>query len=391
MYSVVVYQRGGFDSDWIEESSNIQPNKYARFGYITVRADLSTGEHSDRDSEDLSYAQQASEGPCLVLDEHTVVHANHIFARLPKRVDFNAIPIALTEQQCKVLQSWDKTSKGYYNRNIEAQFKLKTSYFQGMHRNVDKLPKDVIQRILLSREDFTAKQENMCRVVHPPRYESLELDKSCQFQALRKILSSDSQFPLLVAGPFGTGKTRLLARAAYEILKNPKTKVLICAHHQASVDTFVKYFSEIKEDIATPWKIKFVRVATFNYHSDIQRRYPSLFKTVGELNRAPRSFPLVIATVGLAPHIAVGNGYFTHILIDEGAQTREPETVGPLCLAGKDTKIIIAGDHCQVCTYYLPFILHSKTYCMLYLLVGIWKLNHYDFCKEGACMCITSI
>ena len=34
--------------------------------------------------------------------------------------------------------------------------------------------------------------------------------------------------------------------------------------------------------------------------------------------------------------------------MDEGAQTREPESVGPLCLANKETKIVIAGDHNQV-------------------------------------------
>jgi len=39
---------------------------------------------------------------------------------------------------------------------------------------------------------------------------------------------------------------------------------------------------------------------------------------------------------------------FTHILIDEGAQSREPEAVAPLSLADKHTKIVIAGDHMQV-------------------------------------------
>ena len=39
---------------------------------------------------------------------------------------------------------------------------------------------------------------------------------------------------------------------------------------------------------------------------------------------------------------------YTHILIDEGAQSREPEAVAPLGLADKHTKIVIAGDHMQV-------------------------------------------
>ena len=42
---------------------------------------------------------------------------------------------------------------------------------------------------------------------------------------------------------------------------------------------------------------------------------------------------------------------FTHILIDEGAQTREPEAIAPLGLADDNTKIVIAGDHMQVCYF----------------------------------------
>ena len=34
-----------------------------------------------------------------------------------------------------------------------------------------------------------------------------------------------------------------------------------------------------------------------------------------------------------------------HILIDEGAQTREPETIAPLSLCGPKTVIAIVGDH----------------------------------------------
>ena len=44
----------------------------------------------------------------------------------------------------------------------------------------------------------------------------------------------------------------------------------------------------------------------------------------------------------------VPKDYFTHILIDEGAQTREPETITPLIMANEDTHIVIAGDIQQV-------------------------------------------
>ncbi len=39
---------------------------------------------------------------------------------------------------------------------------------------------------------------------------------------------------------------------------------------------------------------------------------------------------------------------FTHILLDEAAQIREPEAISSLCAAGTSTKIVIAGDSKQV-------------------------------------------
>ena len=36
--------------------------------------------------------------------------------------------------------------------------------------------------------------------------------------------------PILLMGPFGTGKTFTLAQAALEILQQPDTRILICTH-----------------------------------------------------------------------------------------------------------------------------------------------------------------
>lgn len=41
-------------------------------------------------------------------------------------------------------------------------------------------------------------------------------------------------------------------------------------------------------------------------------------------------------------------GFFTHILLDEAAQAMECETIMPLALASKSTRIVLAGDHMQV-------------------------------------------
>ena len=181
-----------------------------------------------------------------------------------------------------------------------------------------------------------------------------------QTKALNKILNSSPGLPVLVAGPFGTGKTRLLARTAYEILESsPNSRVMICAHHQVSADTFLEYFGEMIMDEENPWACEMIRVVPNHTYRKKGGKYSSFIVTRPELKsrKALERSRLVVTTLGVAPsifHLVPGDNssikrqYFSDILIDEGAQTREPETVGPLTLAGVNTRIVIAGDHCQV-------------------------------------------
>ena len=55
---------------------------------------------------------------------------------------------------------------------------------------------------------------------------------------------------------------------------------------------------------------------------------------------------IVVSTFLISLHLVdvLGRNFFTHILIDEGAQAQEPESIAPLCLANGQTKILIAGD-----------------------------------------------
>ena len=54
---------------------------------------------------------------------------------------------------------------------------------------------------------------------------------------------------------------------------------------------------------------------------------------------------------------------FTHILIDEGAQSPEPETLGALMLAKEQTRVAIVGDNQQASIEY-HFIVFSHAHCM---------------------------
>ena len=183
-----------------------------------------------------------------------------------------------------------------------------------------------------------------------------------QMYALYKIINSDcSKAPVLVVGSFGTGKTRVLARAAYQILHNDsEAKVIVCAHHQASADSLIEnYFGKMIR-AGWYWGKPLVRIIPNIKYLD-RKEYPEYYKTVKQVQSMnKRSLKLVVTTFSTSVHLFkhLGQNHFTHILLDEGAQTREPETIAPICLANENTKIVIMGDHKQVKLYlYCKYII----------------------------------
>jgi len=46
--------------------------------------------------------------------------------------------------------------------------------------------------------------------------------------------------PILLIGPFGTGKTYTLAQAIKQILLQPNTRVLVCTHSNSAADLYIK-------------------------------------------------------------------------------------------------------------------------------------------------------
>ena len=305
---------------------------------------------SGSDGDAMAYAKQASEGALIALPNGSLVHVRQVFAYVPRGEDATSISIAVTKSEVNKIVQWDRGCKTQFKFEAIIWFELKHSYFQRLHKAVDKLSPEIIAKIMPEESDF--REYDIVRQ-SKPKYEQLELDYTGQMQALSAIVSSCSTAPILVVGPFGTGKTRLLARAAYQILriKRNKARVLVCAHHQASVDTFLEYFGQMKGDKDEPWHVELVRIIpNKRYRSNIRSMYNHLFKTVREIQSLKMDrFQLVITTLGTALHLhKPGKKFFTHILMDEGAQTREPESVGPLCLANQETKIVIAGDHYQV-------------------------------------------
>ena len=242
--------------------------------------------------------------------------------------------------------------KGY----ICATFKPDMPYWESLHKAVEDLQSHVITRILFPMEsDFSANGKYRKDLAHyTPADPLLELDGLYQTDALNAALRCPPGPPFLLTGPFGTGKTRLIARLAHQILHTrPDARVLICVHHIQTADSYLdSFFLKMQKH---PLPCEPVRLVgkfnekpskfLFTPQSQEKDRY---YKTFAELAlEKPR---LLVTTTGAAMQLKrlYVHEYFTHIFIDEAAQCIEPEAIVPLHLAGKHTKILLAGDHLQV-------------------------------------------
>ena len=235
--------------------------------------------------------------------------------------------------------------------NVVANFCLKYRYFENLQTAIEKLPNVVIPKLMLEQLHISSSPAKSSDE-QSSLPSGFELDEEYQGPTCRQLLRSSPNFPFLVTGPFGTGKTRLIAAAVYCILKtNPQSRILIATHHRKTADEYVEsYFTEALVEREGLEVVRMVRTDT------PPARLNGLTKAPWMVKDTLRNFQLIITTfvlsMGLSQHLK--QGHFTHIFIDEAAQAREPENIAAFSLAGKDTKIVIAGDHMQVHALTVP-------------------------------------
>ncbi|XP_048525324.1 probable helicase with zinc finger domain [Dendroctonus ponderosae] len=166
--------------------------------------------------------------------------------------------------------------------------------------------------------------------------------------------------PILVIGPFGTGKTFTLAQAIRNLIKDPANRILLCTHSNSAADLYIKDYLDkwvvAGEENARPLRVYYQKrwVATVNsvvqkYCLIEERNGVRAFcvPTLEELKK----YRIVVVTLSTSVYLsAMGlpQGFFTHILLDEAAQAIECETVTPLAIANENTRLVLAGDHMQI-------------------------------------------
>ena len=319
-----------------------------------------------KDAATANYASRASHLVCFQLSQDIKIIADVMPAFLKRKVSSHLyckteyVHIAIYEEHAKLFKEHVKSIDLFENvqiTNAKVHFLIKHRYFDDLHNAVEHVPQMIINKLFptcvavgkkIYNQDVNDFYEQSL-VLHPFVPDKLQL------QAITSMLSASSEAPFLLLGPFGTGKTHVLACAAAAIAKSDAhAKILIVTHHIKSADTFVyKYFGTLESTKSLPPKVAPVRIVSdeFSQEANIKPyifnvRDPAITKELLDERR------IVITTFLTALHFVfrskLPRGYFTHILIDEGAQTREPETIAPLIFADVMTKIVIAGDHLQV-------------------------------------------
>jgi hypothetical protein len=233
---------------------------------------------------------------------------------------------------------------------VDAEFQLKHSYFNNLRKAVSNLPSCVVDR-LVDAPSMLSTSTPRKRTLHiSPNQcdlpEQFTLDPEYQLPAFEKLLSCPNEKPFVITGPFGTGKTRVIAAAALWLLMNEKeSRILIATHHNRTADEYVEnYFTEKVMNNAAMKGVRIIRLLADRAVWKFER----LRKKFWMLNKGELLHCRLIVTTFITSMKIGSEGNFTHIFVDEGAQAREPECVAAFHCATPQTKIIIAGDHCQV-------------------------------------------
>lgn len=225
-------------------------------------------------------------------------------------------------------------------------FDISHSYYQHQHVAIENANDCTLAKIF-PPDLRTIKCKNTKKELAILNSGPFPLDWQYQLKALNQMLSCESEAPYLLLGPFGTGKTYLLAAVVTKLIdgKRKQNRVLVCTHRRRGADGIYKTLQEKRiRSIA--------RMVGGVEEAERLKMFGS--SAVTPQDTAVTNYSVLVTTFGVAGNLVelVHQGFihFSHILIDEGAQCPEPEALGALVLAENSTKVIIVGDNKQVIT-----------------------------------------
>ena len=104
---------------------------------------------------------------------------------------------------------------------VEVKFELKYSYFNRLHKAIDLLSDATLKRLFPTNEQFSPKPQIVNpNLPLPNKYRKFFTLEYGQRDALKMIVYAKPKAPVIVAGSFGSGKTRILATSCLSDLNN---------------------------------------------------------------------------------------------------------------------------------------------------------------------------
>jgi hypothetical protein len=322
----------------------------------------------DLSDDKIEYATQASEGIYIMNLEGYDVCQGHIHYSNFYHLE-NRMYIRLSPDLQSNIKSLQIDNDGCYT--VKVHFEVKHSYFDHLQQSGPLLPRFVLDSLFPTHYSFYPMISNDDGGEYYSQFHFMILDRGNQWRAFQMIISDPPNNrlstyclpPVIVRGPFGTGKTRIIARSAYEIMMrglytNQTTRILISAHHKESTESFIhNFFGRIENKMRDLLPFKVIKLGL----SVTSEKFSHLYMSLQEFSKEAKDIAkcrhvLIIATYTTCLNLCdilrkngvTSDGYFTHILLDEAAQVREPEAIAPLTLATRNTKIVLAGDEQQV-------------------------------------------
>ncbi|XP_071943708.1 3'-5' exoribonuclease HELZ2-like [Antedon mediterranea] len=237
--------------------------------------------------------------------------------------------------------------------HVEVQFQVDRLLFCEMHYAIDSLEN---MESVLPLQGYT--------LAIPPGLSTDVLNEK-QEQAIEYMrmagTTAISKPPLVIYGPFGTGKTRTMAESVKKILLKHGTKVLICTMSNSGadlyitehLDDYIKTYPKRRGLKPTLLRLYQTERRIKTIHPDV-KKYCLIDKTTNTINLPTRNdvkrSRVVICTLNMALTLVRLNlkGHFTQILIDEAGQALETQAIMPLAMAERKTCVAIAGDHIQM-------------------------------------------
>lgn len=241
--------------------------------------------------------------------------------------------------------------------HVQVQFLLNRLPFCEWHKTVDSLPD--IGLVFLNKVHLDMKESSFIDLLSRNainfRFSLLNAEQK-RALAVITVSTKISMPPILLLGPFGTGKTFTIAQALRFLLtKNSDYKILLCTHSNSAADLYVKEFFDIwykseKNPRLKPVRIYYKGRARNTVHPVVQEY--SLMKENGTFRNPTeedlRDCALIVTTLATSSSLTSLNVSFTHIVIDEAAQALECEVLIPLALATPQTRLVLAGDQMQL-------------------------------------------